>query len=353
MKNLIIILSFLAFCACNAKTKPKEDENLTPTTKKANEITPIRVISVQQKPFDYQIQANGKVDAKDYAELRFKYGGYLKEIFVQNGQSVSAGQILASLETIDQDLALKKAKNLRAIAQEDYIKELTEFGGNPSLPDGGIKPELNERIKIRKNLKTYDLQIEEAENSLKFSQLKSPFAGIIADMQLKKGNFITPNQVACVVYSAGNLEVVADVLETELPFLKIGQEAHIKAIGKDEKNALAYISDINPKINTNGLLKVKLRLANPKGFFVGMNVSAMILVPQKITLAVPREAIVVRSGKKVVFAYEDGLAKWHYVETGLENAQEIEIIKGIKAGEKIIIKNNLQLAHDSAVKLEK
>ena len=64
---------------------------------------------------------------------------------------------------------------------------------------------------------------------------------------------------------------------------------------------------------------------------------------------VAKEAIVMKSGKPVVFTEENGLAKWNYVSTGRENGKEIEILSGIKAGQNVIVSNNLQLAHDAPI----
>ena len=346
----IIPLIFLLTSCKTDKPATQEisKENITKKTAET-EITTVSTVSADKKLFSYQIRANGKIEAQNHAEMRFKFGGYLSAICVSNGQYVAAGQLLATLETSDQNISLKKAQNQKNINYELYIKEVTDYGGNPTLPNGGIDPLLHERIRTRNNLTTADLQIEEAKNNLSFSQLKSPFAGVIADFNLKQGNFINPNQVACVVYSSGSLELVVDVLETELSMLQKGQKASIKTISKASKTYESIISDINPRVNNNGMVKVKLRILNPESLFVGMNATATIFVPQKETISVPREAIVMRSGKKVVFTEENKLAKWHYVITGLENTQEIEITEGLKIGEKVIISNNLQLAHDSPV----
>jgi hypothetical protein len=115
----------------------------------------------------------------------------------------------------------------------------------------------------------------------------------------------------------------------------------------------AHIVEINPKIGTNGLFKIKLDLESPRNVFLGANMQVKIAVPQRETLVVPKKALVIRSGKKVVFTEENGLAKWHYVTTGLDNGEEIEILEGLKESEKVIVSNNLQLNHDSPVSVVK
>lgn len=352
MKKRLQNFIFLAFIfSCNSNSESIQETN--PTTKLGEEILEVSVLPALRKNFTYSLQSNGKVEAREQAVLQFRTAGYLKQVFVQNGQFVQAGQIIATLDDRETQLNLRKAQNQKAVAYEEYIKEVIDFGGNPEEPNGGIKPELNERILVRKGVRAAELQIKEAELQLTYLTLKAPFAGIVSDISLKPGNFVTTSQPFCTLYS-NQLQVLAEILETEVGVLKLGQKAECRLLTCQDKNCLveAVVSEINPKVGNNGLFKVKLDLQNPKNVFLGANMQVRIFVPQRETLVVPKKAIVIRSGKKVIFTEENGLAKWHYVTTGLDNGEEIEILEGLKENEKVIISNNLQLNHDSPVKVK-
>lgn len=348
LQNFIILL---LICACNSNSESIKE---TPAAKLSEEVLEVEILPALRKNFTYSIQSNGKVEAREQAVLQFRASGYVKQVLVQNGQFVQAGQKIAVLDEREAQIALQKAKNQKAVAYEEYIKELIDFGGNPTLPNGGIAQELNERILIRKGVQAAELQIKEAELQMQFLTLTAPFSGIIADLSLKAGNFVNSSQAVCTLYS-NNLQAVVEILETEVKTLKIGQKAEVNLLGCNEAacKMQAIISEINPKVGTNGLFKVKLDLQNPKDVFLGANVQVKIFVPQKEALVIPKKAIVIRSGKKVVFTEEQGLAKWHYVQTGLDNGEEIEILEGLKENEKVIVTNNLQLNHDSPVRVGK
>lgn len=348
LQNFIILL---LICACNSNSESIKE---SPAAKLSEEVLEVEILPALRKNFTYSIQSNGKVEAREQAVLQFRTSGYVKQVLVQNGQFVQAGQKIAVLDEREAQIALQKAKNQKAVAYEEYIKELIDFGGNPTLTNGGIAQELNERILIRKGVQAAELQIKEAELQMQFLTLAAPFSGIIADLSLKAGNFVNSSQAVCTLYS-NNLQAVVEILETEVKTLKIGQKAEIHLLGCNEAacKMQAIISEINPKVGTNGLFKVKLDLQNPKDVFLGANVQVKIFVPQKEALVIPKKAIVIRSGKKVVFTEEQGLAKWHYVQTGLDNGEEIEILEGLKENEKVIVTNNLQLNHDSPVRIGK
>ena len=84
-----------------------------------------------------------------------------------------------------------------------------------------------------------------------------------------------------------------------------------------------------------------------------MHVQAIMSLPYDQHIVIPKEALVVRSGKFVVFTAKNKLAKWNYVTIGRENGKEIEILEGLQQGDSVIITNNLQLAHDATVSFVK
>lgn len=345
---MIFIPLLILHCTSQGKEEGKNISSEQPKT----EIISVKTTPALSKNFEYLIQANGKIEARFQSELKFKTAGQLQKIYVQNGQSVFAGQLLAQLEQIEKELAVQKARNHLAVKKEAYIQEFASFGGDIKKPEA-FNPELHERIKVRSGLREAELLLKEAELNLSYCTLQSPMAGTVADLKLKANNYISSNEVFCTVYSANQIELAVDILESEASLLQKGQKAEIKLLSDKQKNHTAYLSEVNPKVDKNGMLRVKLTFTESKGLILGMNATAQIIVPQKQTLVVSKSAIVIRSGRKVVFTEEKGLAKWNYVNTGLENNNEVEIIEGLKAGQKVIISNNLQLAHDSPLRVQK
>ena len=80
-----------------------------------------------------------------------------------------------------------------------------------------------------------------------------------------------------------------------------------------------------------------------------MNVKVIIEEKVSYQLVIPKQAVVLRSEKQVVFTLQTGKAKWNYVKTGLENISSFSINEGLKQGDTIIYDGNLNLAHDAEV----
>ncbi|WP_205896694.1 efflux RND transporter periplasmic adaptor subunit, partial [Pseudomonas viridiflava] len=139
------------------------------------------------------------------------------------------------------------------------------------------------------------------------------------------------------------------VLETDIANLKIGQKADIIPISGNSKFA-ATITDINPLVDENGLVNVRLKILNTNGLLPGMNATCSIHVPSSLCIAVPKQAVIMRNGKAVIFTIEGGQAKWNYVVLGKDNGLEVEVKDGLKVGQKAIISNNVQLSNGALVK---
>ena len=83
-----------------------------------------------------------------------------------------------------------------------------------------------------------------------------------------------------------------------------------------------------------------------------MNVRASAFRSVGKQWVVPKTAVVLRTGKQVVFTVVDGKAVWNYVQTGLENATEYTVTgETLKEGDLIIVTGNINLAHESPVKV--
>jgi hypothetical protein len=70
-------------------------------------------------------------------------------------------------------------------------------------------------------------------------------------------------------------------------------------------------------------------------------------------LVIPKEALVLRTNKKVVFTLKNERAQWVYVETGLENSGGYVVTAGLAAGDSVIYEGNINLAHESPVRVKR
>ena len=99
------------------------------------------------------------------------------------------------------------------------------------------------------------------------------------------------------------------------------------------------------------MVQVTLKLSKGGSLLPGMNARAVLRAPQSNSLVVPKEAVVYRSGRPVVFTIDKNEAIWNYIEVGKDNGREIEVLDGLEADQTVIVSNNVQLGHQASVEI--
>ncbi|MFH0803956.1 MAG: efflux RND transporter periplasmic adaptor subunit [Candidatus Tagabacteria bacterium] len=174
--------------------------------------------------------------------------------------------------------------------------------------------------------------------------LRSPMDGIIAKQEAKVGEIISANSIIVSVISAGNFELEANVPEADIAKIKIGDSARITldAFGNDLVLE-AKVTKIDPaEIVIEGVATYKTTLQFVKeneGIKSGMTTNLDILTAQKENVFIlPQRAVIAKDGEKfVMILNDDGTTSEVPVKTGLRGSNgNIEIIEGIKEGDKII-----------------
>jgi RND family efflux transporter MFP subunit len=132
-----------------------------------------------------------------------------------------------------------------------------------------------------------------------------------------------------------------------------GQTIQITPYFNQSIRCTGRVDEINPHVDNHGMIKIKAIIDNPKAkLYEGMNVKVHVHKKEEKALIIPKKAVTLRSERPVVFTYNDGLAKWNYVKTGLENQKRITIEKGIQQGDSVIVEGNENLGHNARVILQ-
>lgn len=309
----------------------------------------VKTQTLSQTIFQKQLVANGKVSALEKSELRFQSGESIQEINVINGQKVTKGEIIVSLENSLLKNQLEKAKIDLEKAENQLRQEKINYGirANQKVSSTVLKS-----LQIKSGLLEAQNALENAEIRYNQTILKAPFEGVIANIEAKEGNYITSSDVFCTIINLEVLEVGFSILESEFDFVSKDQRVTIQSFDNSSNTYEGVITEINPLVDKNGLIKIIARITSNKvSLFDGMNVKIFINKPMKEVIVIPKEALVLRSNREVVFSVESGFAKWNYVTQIGENSSNYAIKKGenLKMTDTVIVSGNLNLSHDAKV----
>ena len=219
-----------------------------------------------------------------------------------------------------------------------------------------VPEETMKLAKVKSGYEQSKSQYELTKRETEHATLVAPFDGIVANLFSKPYNLANTSEAFCTVIDTRGMETDFTVLENELAFIKTGDKVMITpyAGGGSYEGS---VSEINPLVDANGMVKVKAAVNGQGKLFSGMNVRVSVKRSLGEQLVIPKTAVVLRSGKQVVFTLKEGKAMWNYVHTGLENATEYVVSDksqggvedGLLEGDTVIVTGNLNLAHETEV----
>lgn len=347
--TLLMLVGMMA-CAGEKTEEDKETEESIETIlpDETNEVT---VMKLKTSDFNHELISNGKLTARNYVDLRFESAEPIARIYVKNGDRVKKGQKIAELSAFR--LANKTAQAKDALERARLELQDVLIGQGYKLEDSTkVPPATMQLVRVKSGydqaLITWQLAEYEQQNAV----LTAPFDGIVANLFAKQFNMASTQDVFCSIIDTRTLEASFTVLESELPLIKTGDHVEVTPFALADVSADGRISEINPLVDKDGMVQVKAAVSDRGRMFEGMNVRVSIHRSLGKQLVVPKSAVVLRSGKQVVFTLtDDNKAYWNYVHTGLENADSYTIVDGLKEGDTVITSGNINLAHEAPVKV--
>ncbi len=345
---IFAVLFFIASCG-NSKDEKNKDENVK--QKLPSEPTEVKIMTLTTTDFTQELVSSGKITSRQVAELRFQTSEIIDKIFVKNGDQVSKNQIIARLELFKFNNKLKQAKNNLEQSQLK-LQELIIGQGYKLNDTAAIPDKMLELMKVKSGFNNAKNQYDLANFDLSRAILRAPFSGKIANIESKEHTLANTSKPFCNIINLKSMEVVFSVLENELNMINKGDVIQVSPYSTPNLVIKGNIIEINPWVDENGMVKVKAKLNYNKQMVEGMNVKVSIFHSLGKQWVVPKTAVVLRTAKEVVFVLKDNIAMWNYVKIGKENATHYTITsETLKDGDKIITEGNINLAHESPVKV--
>lgn len=350
-KPMLFLFSLLLFFTACKNPPETIEQNSNETLPEEKNI--VETVVIVKQDFMQEIVSNGKLSAIQRAELYFENSGFIELISAKNGQRISQGNQIAEIQNDDYKFAVRRAEYSKEKAEIDKLDALIGMGYTQNIKK--VTPDHEKIANIRSGYYDAEIQYEEAKYNLEQTILVAPFAGTVVGLkqhQYEKANLSEP---FCTLINDKRFYIDFPLLETEIAKVSIGQKVSISPIA-GAKQTSGTITEINPQIDENGLAWLKAEVNNPGGYLEGMNVKVSIKKAITGKLVVPKQSVVLRQNREVLFRYTKGTAYWTYIEVIDENEKEYSVIAAdgatLELGDTVIISNNLNLAHESEVEIK-
>jgi RND family efflux transporter MFP subunit len=297
-------------------------------------------------PFVLSVRATGRAEARQRAELSLPVSERIAGVRVTEGDRVAAGETLVQLERRPFEITLREAEAQHATAESDFRVLL--------LSDTEPGEERRALAAHRSGLTAARERVARAELDLEGTRLVAPFAGWIADVRAETGERAAANEPLVTLVDLANVRVRAEVLESDLGRIAPGAAASVRFAALPGESFSGTVTAVSPEVDADrGTGTVYVELANPEarikpGMYAELEVAGDV---HGSRISVPREAVLERDQRLLVFRAAGGRAEWQYVETGLESRDRIEITSGVAEGDTVLTAGHLTLAHGAPVQV--
>ncbi len=337
--------------------------------KSKNESTPIETLfpvsveRVEKRNVEKTLSFVGNLEPVEKATIVPDISGKLWRIYVDVGEKVKKGQVLAELDHRHIDLQLEQAKAGFEVAKANLEDAKTNYLRMEKLyRENAISSQQFEKVKLA--YEAAQSQFQQAQAALNLAQyqrdvsiMKAPFDGVIVERLSEEGDVINPMMGGfgsrggvLVLMNFERIRVDLDVSEKDIVQIKKGQKAYLEVSSVPGKKFEGEVKIVNLAADAmTKTFKVRTEFENPDLLLKPGTFGTVTIVTdsKKDVLAIKKGGLLENS----VFVVENGIAKKRNVKTGIENITHVEIIEGLKEGELYVVEGVLGLKDGAKVKI--
>jgi len=278
------------------------------------------------------ISASGLVEADSVKLGVALAGGRVGWIGVEEGDKVNAGQILIKLEGFNQ--ASREYSRLKDLYGQGFASQL---------------------------------DLERAKRNMENSWVIAPISGIVTDKAVTLGEAVAPGMAVMTVIDTAHPWVEIQVDEVDISKIMIGQKVRFTTDAYQEKEFFGQVTWINKEASLKKvggrvrmdeedlIFRAKVEFMDGSEILKpNMSVYAEVIIGEKDNvLTVPREAIALSAGKRVVYVVEGKRVKLVEAPLGLKDLEKVEILSGLKEGQKVALSSLDKLKDGAKIKVVK
>lgn len=307
---------------------------------------PVEVAELVIGDISSNYQTTAVLEAKEEAFVVARASGIIQDIFVDEGDFVTKGQALATLEKERYELNLLRAEaDLLGIKKE--LDKIDKVYTQQLVSDDTFD-------KLTAQYQSAKANLELAKLDLKETTIVAPIAGFIAERNAKVGNLTESFQRERMfhVIQQQQLYGIVYLPEKELPRVHIGQQATLAIGAANNQSVIAEVVRISPVIDPEtGTFKVTLGVANDDntlkaGMFARVNIN---YDTHQNAVLVPRRALLYIDDQINVFVVSGATATKVEVSIGYQEGEFVEVLQGLAGEEQVIVTGHQNLKDQAPV----
>jgi membrane fusion protein (multidrug efflux system) len=284
------------------------------------------------------------LQADQEAAVAARAGGQVVRLHVEEGQTVRAGEVMATLDGDRLRLEMEQAR-----AALDKLR--STYRRNVALHERGLVAE-GSFENLRFELEALESAYQLARLHYGYTQIRAPIDGVVSARNVKVGATVREGDVLFSVTDLHNLVAYVHVPQRELHRFEAGQEAQLNMAAWPGESFAAKVTRISPTVDAqSGTFRITLAVPAGDGRLRPGMFGKLDIVYEvhEDALTVPSEAVLAEDMETAVFVVDEGVARRRTVTTGLNSEGRIEVLSGLTPGESVVVVGHGGLKDGSAV----
>jgi len=321
-------------------------------------VSNVSLVSAQSANIADVIEAVGTLRAAETSQLAAQMMGNIVEIRVREGDHVQRGQVLAVIDDSQPRTALDRATAGDMAAQQEIsaaesdlsLAESTFKRYQTLYERKSVSPQEFDEIKARYQAAQARREmaragqsqakaaLQQARTALSYAHIVAPFDGLVTEKKADVGTLASPGMPVFTVEDLRRYRLEATVNETDLHFVRQGQQVSVSIDAIGGRELKGKIVEIVPAADAGSrTFLVKIELPSDPALRSGLFGRAQITRGERTALLVPRTAIIERGQLQGIYVLnQNRIAGLRYVTLGKPSAQQVEVLAGLQPGEILI-----------------
>ena len=293
-------------------------------------IVSVEVARVSPRPMSASFSGTAALEARNEAQVVAKTSGIAQRVLVEEGQRVSAGQLLVQLEDAQQKLRVQQSS-------AQVMKLSRSFERAQQLATQKMVS-ANDVDQLRFDLQNARAALNMAKLDLSYTRVVAPISGVVASRSIKTGNLVQISNPIFRIVDTNRLEATLNVPERNVDVIRAGLPVQLSLDAVPGQVFNGTVARVSPVVDSgSGTFRVVAAFNDSGVLQPGMFGRINIVFAQKAdALAIPRSALLEDEGETAVFTVRGDKAARVSIKTGYADGEWIEVVSGLKLNDPVV-----------------
>lgn len=304
---------------------------------------PVEAQVVKPQEVERQFEAVGSLTPNERIVVSPEVAGRISQIHFAEGQKVSAGDVLFSLDSSIERAQLKQAEASRELSQLEYRRANELLRKNVGSA--------NDRDAALAQLRTDDAEVELARERINKMSLEAPFDGVMGLREVSLGQYVSPGESLAPLVSVNPIKLEFQVPEIYVSDIQQGQSVAVALDALPGETFTGEVYALSPAVDDNSRnFTVRARLENEQGLLKPGLFARVTVTLETIpdALMVAEDALVPEGHQQLIYKLVDGKVEITPVAVGLRRSGQVRIVKGLAPGDVVVTAGQMKLQPGAA-----